>query len=165
MSEQRLEVTIEDGILKINTRSLMDKMDSNGKKEMAQHLAYDQAEELVQEAALGIIEGRGFFDDYWTYWSPPPDWLVSVRKKILERLPNIAKNHLEELYRDLDAAKKDAKRCSSWALEMYHAWPRGSDGYRESQPPKMPDYIHADYAESRKKADAVLKDAGMEVSE
>jgi len=134
-----LHVTLEDGKVQFGFRDLIDALDDEEKRELAGMLIYDKElfDEFIDALATDAVVTPSF-----------NSYVFDARLKLVELLPEMNRNIVRSLLRELEAEKEDRRRHNAWAWKLYHAW-------REDERPRQPEFIHTGF-KSDEEVDAYI---------
>lgn len=117
-----MKATIEKGDLKIDVQELVQALDAETRKVIAQFLCADEL--LIQAVLECVVDGHYFTDDEQGPWWFDHRTVLALQEKLKPLMGEAAKNALDEALRQRDYEKKQRERVDRWAWRMYHRWPR-----------------------------------------
>ena len=139
MVTNTVKVTLENGQLQFGFRDLLDALDDEAKRELSELLIWDK--ELFDEFIEALATDKVVTESYNSY-------VYGARLRLVELLPEMNRNIVRSLLRELEAEKEERRRHNSWAWKLYHAW-------HEDERPKMPEFIHTGF-KSNEEVDAYI---------
>ncbi len=157
-----MKTTIEQGEIRISIAELLESVDDDGKRAIADSLACEDG--IIKDVADQILSGwteagsHGFNDDD----SADPHYsLAKARREVALRAGEVAASQIKSLCRKLrfNEAYTDAYR--EWGFRLYHAWSEALRGERAlGQPevsPSVPPFEEDEYEITITKKDKARK--------
>lgn len=150
-----MKITTEKGRASFDVAAFVEAMDDETRNEVARHIVSDQAvlETVAEAAANGchFVEMSNPLHDERGYWSI--GGVDKLRQKLIELMPEIARETVRDLLRKLDRAKASARNETENYWALYHSLP---NGFRP--PERTPGGPMQSYSQIDKTADYLLGD-------
>lgn len=140
----KLDLELKDGQLSFCVSELWDLLTDDQKKQMAKSMVWeaDVLDDLINAIINDEIVTSSF--DYQTY---------GARKRILESLGVMERNHFRSLLSEMKSQKDTSDEYSKAYFRLYHAWP---DEHLDRRP-NGPEFKHGSSWPSEEKIDSEME--------
>ena len=124
-------VNLTQEFLQIDLGYLMNNLRQEDKATLAMYLLTD--DRFLRAVIEQVVDGLAF-DPQGLFWSASDVCIQQLREKLCAKLPEIEFEAVKRILAARDAARAEAKRCTSWAWKMYHRWPDEYAALRPDHP-------------------------------